>query len=50
MYKKPDGKPENSFAFEGTVQSPEFALSVIEQAHQAYLDKAKLQARGFWVG
>ena len=50
VYKKPDGKPENQFAFDGAMQSTEFALSVIEQTHQAYMNKDKLKRAGFWVG
>jgi inorganic pyrophosphatase len=38
IYKIPDGKPENQFAFNGEAKNAEFALSVIEETHK------------FWVG
>jgi hypothetical protein len=33
IYKIPDGKPANEFAFEGQAKNREFALKVIEETH-----------------
>lgn len=34
IYKIPTGKPENQFAFNGEAKNKEFALQIIEQAHE----------------
>jgi len=34
IYKIPDGKPENQFAFNGDPKNAEFALGVIEETHK----------------
>ncbi|XP_032681538.1 inorganic pyrophosphatase isoform X2 [Odontomachus brunneus] len=34
IYKIPDGKPENQFAFNGEPKSQEFALSIIDEVHE----------------
>jgi Inorganic pyrophosphatase len=34
IYKIPDGKPENKFAFNGEAKNREFALHVIEDVHK----------------
>ncbi|XP_020282222.1 inorganic pyrophosphatase isoform X2 [Pseudomyrmex gracilis] len=34
IYKIPDGKPENQFAFNGEAKPREFALRVVEEVHQ----------------
>lgn len=34
IYKIPDGKPENQFAFNGEAKSREFALSIIDEVHE----------------
>lgn len=36
VYKIPDGKPANKFAFEGEAKNREFALKVIEETHQQW--------------
>ncbi|EFN83987.1 inorganic pyrophosphatase isoform X2 [Harpegnathos saltator] len=34
IYKIPDGKPENQFAFNGEAKSREFALSIVDEVHE----------------
>lgn len=34
IYKIPDGKPENKFAFNGEPKSAEFALKIVSDAHE----------------
>ena len=34
IYKIPDGKPENKFAFDGEYQDAEFANKVISETHE----------------
>lgn len=34
IYKIPDGKPENQFAFNGEPKPADFALKIIEEVHQ----------------
>merc|ERR550534_2412761 len=36
IYKMPDGKPENQFAFNGEAKNKAFALQVIEQTHEQW--------------
>ncbi|KAK9766522.1 Inorganic pyrophosphatase [Basidiobolus ranarum] len=36
IYKIPDGKAENQFAFDGEVKNKEYALDVIKDTHQAW--------------
>ena len=36
IYKKPDGKPENEFAFEGAAKDKAYATKVIEDTHAAW--------------
>ena len=54
IYKIPDGKPENKFAFDGEYQGPEFARKIILETHmfwrqlvglEAEVDKGKLDAK-----
>lgn len=33
IYKIPDGKPENQFAFNGDAKNAEFATSIIAETH-----------------
>lgn len=33
IYKIPDGKPENKFAFNGEPKNRDFAISVVEEVH-----------------
>lgn len=50
-YKKSDGKPENTFAFEGKVQNREFALGIINQTHEEWkkLVAGKTNAKDIWI-
>ena len=34
IYKIPDGKPENKFAFDGEYQNAEFATKIIAETHE----------------
>ena len=34
IYKIPDGKPENKFAFDGEFQDAEFANKIISETHE----------------
>lgn len=34
IYKIPDGKPENKFAFNGEPKNTEFALKIVSDAHE----------------
>ncbi|KAI8341150.1 inorganic pyrophosphatase [Chlamydoabsidia padenii] len=36
IYKIPDGKPDNKFAFDGACQNKDYALSVVEETHEAW--------------
>ncbi|KAI8987970.1 inorganic diphosphatase [Mycotypha africana] len=36
VYKVPDGKPENAFAFNGECKDKDYAHSVIEETHEAW--------------
>lgn len=36
IYKMPDGKPENQFAFNGEARNKAFALQIIEQTHEQW--------------
>lgn len=38
MYKTADGKPENTFAFEGKAMDKAFATKVVEETHQSWKD------------
>jgi inorganic pyrophosphatase len=38
LYKTPDGKPENTFAFNGEYQGRDYALRIIEEVHGTYKD------------
>ncbi|XP_018316161.1 inorganic pyrophosphatase isoform X2 [Mycetomoellerius zeteki] len=41
IYKIPDGKPENQFAFNGEAKSREFALHIIDEVHQHWQNLIK---------
>merc|ERR1719410_2582600 len=54
IYKIPDGKPENKFAFDGEFQGPEFAHKIILETHMFWrqlvglegeVDKGKLDVK-----
>lgn len=53
IYKIPDGKPENQFAFNGEAKNKEYALKVIGDVHQHWkeLVSKKTDAGGlcWWV-
>ncbi|KAJ9064450.1 Inorganic pyrophosphatase [Entomophthora muscae] len=42
-YKRPDGKPQNKFAFDGKPQDADYALRVIDQTHSHW--KALVESR-----
>ncbi|XP_067010871.1 inorganic pyrophosphatase isoform X2 [Anabrus simplex] len=44
IYKIPDGKPENQFAFNGEAKNREFALHVIEEVHKYWQSLVKKEA------
>lgn len=44
IYKIPDGKPENQFAFNGEAKSRDFALHVIEEVHKHWENLVKKEA------
>jgi len=41
IYKIPDGKPENQFAFNGEAKTREFALHIIDEVHQHWQNLIK---------
>jgi len=43
IYKMPDGKPENKFAFDGEYKDAEFAHSIIEETHVFWKQLVGLQ-------
>lgn len=44
IYKIPDGKPENQFAFNGEAKSRDFALHIVEEVHQHWQNLIKREA------
>lgn len=36
VYKIPDGKPENQFAFNGDAKDADYALQIVEETHQSW--------------
>lgn len=36
IYKIPDGKPENKFAFSGEAKNKKYALEVVGECHEAW--------------
>ncbi|KOC69987.1 Inorganic pyrophosphatase [Habropoda laboriosa] len=44
IYKIPDGKPENQFAFNGEAKSRDFALHIVEEVHQHWQNLVKREA------
>lgn len=36
IYKIPDGKAENQFAFSGEAKNKDYALNIIKEAHEAW--------------
>lgn len=47
VYKVPDGKPENQFAFNGELKDRSFALNIIEETHRSWkeLIEGKVSSR-----
>lgn len=41
IYKIPDGKPENQFAFNGEAKPRDFALHIIDEVHQHWQNLLK---------
>lgn len=41
IYKIPDGKPENQFAFNGEAKPRDFALHIIDEVHQHWQNLIK---------
>lgn len=41
IYKIPDGKPENQFAFNGEAKPKDFSLHVIEEVHKHWQNLIK---------
>eukprot|EP00669_Euglena_mutabilis_P008755 TRINITY_DN3753_c0_g1_i3.p2 TRINITY_DN3753_c0_g1~~TRINITY_DN3753_c0_g1_i3.p2 ORF type:complete len:275 (+),score=110.81 TRINITY_DN3753_c0_g1_i3:3-827(+) len=51
-YKTPDGKPENTFAFDGRYQDRDYALRVIDEVHASWrklLDGKIPNKKGWWL-
>ena len=46
IYKIPDGKPANRFAFEGQAKGAEFAKKIIKETHQQWKDLILEEKRG----
>ncbi|KAF9924500.1 Inorganic pyrophosphatase [Linnemannia zychae] len=48
IYKIPDGKPENQFAFSGEAKNKKYALEVIKETHEAWerLIKGEIPSKG----
>lgn len=48
IYKIPDGKPENNFAFSGEAKNKKYAMEVVEETHDAWkkLVTGKTSSRG----
>ncbi|KZC09757.1 PREDICTED: inorganic pyrophosphatase [Dufourea novaeangliae] len=44
IYKIPDGKPENQFAFNGEAKPKDFALHIVEEVHQHWQNLIKREA------
>ncbi|XP_046392788.1 inorganic pyrophosphatase [Ischnura elegans] len=44
IYKIPDGKPENQFAFNGEAKGKKFALNIIDEVHKHWLSLIKSEA------
>lgn len=53
IYKIPDGKPENQFAFNGEAKNSVFAHKIIDEVSKSseftnLLHTIRLQVHGFW--
>ncbi|KAK6633784.1 Inorganic pyrophosphatase [Polyplax serrata] len=46
IYKIPDGKPENQFAFNGEAKNRDFAVNVVEQVHEFWKALIHNEANG----
>lgn len=51
FYKVPDGKPVNSFAFDGEFLDAERAVYIVEKHHKQYLSlwEAGVEVADFWT-
>merc|ERR1712232_1319821 len=49
MYKTPDGKPVNQFAFNDEAKDTNFALQVIDTCHRHWKDTANIKTCGLWT-
>lgn len=46
IYKIPDGKPANVFAFDGQAKNAEFAKKIIQETHEQWLDLVRRPTKG----
>lgn len=46
IYKIPDGKPENQFAFNGEAKNRDFALKVVDETHNFWRALIRNEAEG----
>ncbi len=49
MYKTPDGKPENQFAFDGQAQSAKYAHQVIAASHDSWKQLTATGNKKLWT-
>ena len=45
IYKIPDGKPENAFAFSGEAKNKTYAMAIVRECHVAWKRLIKGEAR-----
>ena len=50
IYKIPDGKPENQFAFSGEAKNKKYATEIIHECHEAWRKLAVTGESAAWVG
>lgn len=46
IYKIPDGKPENQFAFNGEAKNRDFALNIVEEVHNFWKSLVRNETDG----
>ena len=46
IYKIPDGKQENSFAFSGEAKNKTYAMAIVRECHEAWKRLMKGEAQG----
>jgi inorganic pyrophosphatase len=49
MYKTADGKPENSFAFDGKFQDRSYALDVVKECNEEYAELRRAGSDKLWL-